>query len=88
MKNKYGNQLALKEHLLEGHSITRLEAMVMFGVSNLTAVISKLKKSYIIRSKRILYIEAITRVNNFAKVIPPKNLPVNEIIVIEYRISQ
>lgn len=88
MKNKYGNKLALREHLLEGHTITRLEAMVMFGVSNLTAHIANLRKNYIIRSRRILYVEALTRVNNYAKVIPPKNLPINEITVVEYWISQ
>tara|TARA_B110000238_G_C16115121_1_gene434465 strand:+ start:503 stop:769 length:267 start_codon:yes stop_codon:yes gene_type:complete len=88
MNIKYGNSLALIEHLLEGNSITRLEGIVMFGISNLTALIANLKKTHIIKSRKILYVEALTRVNKFANVVPPKNLPIREITVIEYWISK
>ena len=88
MNIRYGNSLALIEHLLEGNSITRLEAIVMFGISNLPATICKIKKTHIIKSRNILYVEALTRLNKFAKIVPPKNLPIREIIVVEYWISK
>ena len=44
--NKYsnGNTLGLREHLLSGQPITRLEAIAIFGVSNLPTSISEMRK--------------------------------------------
>ena len=41
---KYGVGLAVREHLASGQPITRLEAIMLFGVSNLTHIISSLRK--------------------------------------------
>jgi hypothetical protein len=38
--NRYGVTLALKEHLAAGNPITRLEAIIYFGVPSLTSNIS------------------------------------------------
>ena len=50
---KHGNTLAVREHLVEGKPISRIEALVLFGVQNLTQVISTLRtEGFIIKSKR------------------------------------
>ena len=43
-KVKYGNVFALKEHMLKGKRISRLESILLFGVQNFTAVLSNIKK--------------------------------------------
>ena len=44
MTNKFGKISALREHMLDGHKVSRLESMVMFGVSNLPVIVSGMKK--------------------------------------------
>lgn len=88
MNNKYENSLAVKEHLLEHKPLTRLEAIILYGVSNLTAQINGLRKSgYIIEKRRVPYQVALRRVNELSTVIPPKELPLKEIFLTEYWIN-
>lgn len=86
MKNqRYGIAMAVKEHLHSGNPITRLEALVLFGVSNLTDVISEMRKEgWIIESRPVPFAAAVKRVNEYAVLEPPKNLPVREIQLTEY----
>ena len=87
--NRYGNTLATMEHLLSGKRITRLEAMLLFGVSNLSSQINKIrKKGWIINSRSIPFAAAVKRVNEYAVVQPPKNLPIREIQLTEYWLSK
>ena len=87
--NRYGNTLATMEHLLSGKRITRLEAMLLFGVSNLSSQINKIrKKGWIINSRSIPFAAAVKRVNEYAVVQPPKNLPAREIMLTEYWLSK
>ncbi len=80
MKVTHGLGMAVKEYLLTGHPITRLEALIFFGVSNLTDVISELRKQvYIIKSKSVPFASAVVRVNQMATLIPPEDLPIREI---------
>ena len=80
MTNRYGNTLAVKEHLLENKPITRLEAIIMYGVSNLPVTVQTLKRTgYIIQKRKISYLVALTRLNQICEVSPPKDLPMNEI---------
>ena len=51
MTNRYGNTLAVKEHLLENKPITRLEAIIMYGVSNLPVTVQTLKRTVILFKK-------------------------------------
>ena len=44
-QNRYGIALAVKEHLHSGQPITRLEALVLYGVSNLPDVIGEMRKA-------------------------------------------
>ena len=43
-KMKYGLALAAREHLASGQPITRLEALVLYGVSNFPDIISEMRK--------------------------------------------
>ena len=89
MTNKFGKISALREHMLDGHKVSRLESMVMFGASNLTATISAMKKNgYLIRSKKVNMTLILKRMKNYAVCKPPKNLPTKEILMTEYWISK
>ena len=80
--------LGVKEHLLEGHPITQLECIVLFGVPSLTKVISDMRRDgYVIKSKRVPFVAALRRINESAVLEPPKNLPVKEVVLTEYRLS-
>ena len=87
--NRYGNTLAIKEHILSEKKVTRLEAMLLYGISNLPATINGLRKEgWVINSRSIPFATAVKRVNEFAVVQPPKNLPVREIMLTEYWLSK
>lgn len=86
---KYGLTDAIREHLVSGQPITRLEAIVLFGVSNLTAIISEMRKQgWIVESRLTTYAAASKRLNQYAELRPPPNLPVREIMFTEYWISK
>ena len=87
--NRFGNTLALKEHLLSGESITRLEAIILFGISNLTQSISAMRRQgWIIKSRLIPFAAAERRVNEHAVLKTPNNLPVREIQLTEYWLNK
>ena len=87
-KNRFGFVSALKEHIISGKPITYLETQVIYGYSNLSPVLSNLKKQgWIIKSRKIPLPAAIRRVNKYAIYQPPENLPVNDIICTEWWVS-
>lgn len=90
MKNvKYGVTTAVREHLAGGQPITRLEAITLYGVSNLTDIISEMRKQgWVIESRQIAFIAAVKRVNDYTKYEPPKNLPTKEIMLTEYWVNR
>ena len=72
-----------------GRRISRLESQILFGVQNLTADISQLKRQgYMIKSKKVPMARILKRMNDYCTVIPPKQLPVRDIMVSEYWISK
>ena len=86
---KYSAETAVKEHLLEGHSITRLEALVLFGAISLPGLIRRLRnQGFMIESRRICFAAAIKRMEGQARVEPPANLPVRDLQLTEYWISK
>ncbi len=86
---KYGLGLAAREHLASGKPITRLEALVLYGVSNLTDLVNKMRKQgWIIESRAAPFAAAVKRVNEHAILKPPSNLPVREIVLTEYWVSK
>jgi len=86
---KYGLALAAREHLASGQPITRLEAMVLYGVANLPDVIKAMRRQgWVIESRLVPYATAVTRVNHYAVLQPPKNLPVREVQLTEYWVNK
>jgi hypothetical protein len=92
MKNKissYGNVMALKEHILSGEKISRIEALVLFGVQDLNRELLRMKKSgFILKNTKTTMTKIIIRLNKFSICKPPKDLPTNEIIMNEYWLSK
>ena len=85
MKQKYGLTIAAKDHLIQHNPLTRLEAMIFFGISNLTDLVSEMRKEgWRIRSRQVPMATAVARVNKHAVLEVPKNLPQREIVVTEY----
>jgi hypothetical protein len=86
---KHGIRMMVAEHLSGGSSITRLEALTLFGVQNLPEQIRELRREgWNIKTRKILFVEAVRRVNNYATYTPPKNLPISEILLTDYWLSK
>lgn len=82
---QHGLVSAAREHLLEGKPITRLEAIILYGVANLPDLVSEMRREgWSVQSRRIPYAAAARRVNEYAVLRPPNNLPVKEIQLTEY----
>jgi hypothetical protein len=87
MLNSYGVQAA-RDYLLAGHVITRLEAMVLFAVPDLTKIVSDLRsEGYEVKRQVVQLSRAIRRVNEAATLVPPVSLPVSDIRLTEYWIA-
>ncbi len=83
--NRYGVTMALKEHMIAGNPITRLEAIIYFGVPSLTSNISKMRQEgWRVRSRKVNYLKVLLRLNKVSIVQPPRNLPISEIQMTEY----
>ncbi len=81
--------LAIKEYLLEGKPITQLEALAIFGVSWLPQLISQLKREgYRFNRENISYLKLMTRMRASITLVPPRNLPLKEILFTEWWISK
>jgi len=88
-KERFGLVLAAKEHVIGGNPITLPESIIIFGVPNLWDVIKDLRKDgWVVQSHRIPYAAVVKRINEFAVLEPPKNLPIREIMLTEYWINQ
>ena len=86
---KYSGVTALKEHLLSGKPITNVEALLLFGVRNLTVEISRIKqKGFLIKRDFVPMARVIQRLNEDMVVIPPQNLPTRDIKFSEYRLTR
>jgi hypothetical protein len=88
-KVRHSGVLAAREHLLTGEPMTRLEAIILFGVPDLTKLISDLRREgFIVHTRQVRYLAAVTRVNRHAVLQPPANLPVKEITLTDYWVSR
>ena len=86
---RHGNGLAAREHLAEGLPITRLEALVLYGLQNLSDLVKNMRREgWLIESKRVSYAAAVRRVNEHATLPPPPNLPIRDIQLTEYWVSK
>jgi len=84
-KSRFGLSMAAREHLASGQPITRLEALILFGVSNLPDIVSEMRRQgWVIESQKVPFAKAVKRVNDFAVLRPPPNLPTREVVLTEY----
>jgi hypothetical protein len=90
MKNfKYQCNMALREHMLSGHRVTLIEALLIFGVQALNRQLTTMKRSGIfIKSQKIPMIKVVNRMKKYSVCNPPKNLPTKEILMTEYWVSK
>ena len=85
----FNGYVAMLSEMENGRRISRLESQILFGVQNLTADISQLKRQgYMIKTKKVPMARILKRMNDYCTVIPPKQLPVRDIMVSEYWISK
>lgn len=81
-------ELACREHLLGGNRLTGLEASVLFGVSLLSRLISRMRKEgFVIKSQNCTYAAVVQRLSQYANLTPPPDLPVREIYFTEYWVN-
>ena len=86
---QYGLALAAKEHLLEGKPLTRMEAIILFGVANLPDLIKEMRREgWIVNSKKTPYAASVARLRAHVNFTPPPNLPIKEILFTEYWVSK
>ena len=75
----------LVESLYQGNRVSRIEAMILLAIPNLTSIISNLrKKGLTIHSAPVPYVDVLKRINTFAHFQPPHQLPINELVLNEY----
>jgi len=81
--------LALREHMLEGHRVSLLEAILLFGVQGPNAEIGRMKKDgFLIKHQKVPMAKIITRINKYVKCSVPDALPYREIQMTEYWVSK
>lgn len=80
---------ALREHMLDGHPVTLLEAILLFGVQGPNAEFTRMRKDgFIVKSRPISMAKAIRRINEYTVCSPPDGLPYKEITLTEYWIER
>ena len=88
-KKTTANRLAVREYLAGGRPITELESVVLFGVTSLPDLISILRKEgWVFQSQRVPFATAIRRVNEYAELKPPAELPIRDLQLTEWWISK
>ena len=84
---QYKGSDAIKEHLLAGRDFTD-RGMLIFGVQNLNAELTRLRKTgFVVQKRRVPMAKILRRANQFCEVKAPSNLPIREILVTEYWLS-
>ena len=86
---QHGIAIAAKEHLLQGHPLTRMEAIILFGVANLPDVVKEMRREgYTVKSRKTPYAATVARLKQSIDFTPPRNLPIREILFTEYWVSR
>jgi len=82
---KFRPSVALREHMLEGHPVSLLEAILLFGVQNPNAEFARMKKDgFLINSQQIPMAAVLRRMNEFTVCKPPHQLPYKEMTLKQY----
>lgn len=88
-KTNFSGASALLTHLLEGHLVSQLEAMMLFGVQNPASELTRLRKAgHFIHKRRVPMAKILRRMNQLCTALPPQELPIREIAMTEYWISK
>lgn len=83
------NRLAVREYLATGEPLTEIESCVLFGVTSLPGLLSIMRKEgYVFNSRKTTYAAALRRINQYATLTPPDNLPIREIQLTEWWLSK
>ena len=86
---EYRGSIAMLDHMLEGNSISLLEAMALLGVCNPAAELTKFRKQgFVIKSRQVNMARIVRRINEYAIFKLPHNLPYKEIQMMEYWIER
>jgi hypothetical protein len=86
---KFKPSIALREHMLNGHPITILEALLLFGVQSPNRTLTTFKKNgFLIASRQVQMAKVITRINKYTVCKVPEGLPYKEIQLTEYWIKK
>ncbi len=86
---KFKPSIALREHMLDGHPITILEALLLFGVQSPNRTLTTFKKNgFLIASQQVQMAKVITRINKYTVCKVPEGLPYKEIQLTEYWIKK
>lgn len=86
MLNRYG-VTATREHMLSGQPITRLEAMLLYGMPDLTKLVSDLRcEGFNLQRDTVTFAQTIARMASVAQVQAPQALPTEEIKLTQYRV--
>lgn len=74
---------------MSGMPLTRMEALVLFGLSNLPELVYELRQQkFIVKNRKVTYAAAMVRINKHAVLKPPPNLPIREIMLTEYWVEK
>ena len=85
---KFSSKDALRAHMISGNYISLLEALLIFGVQNPNAELTRIRQDgYIIGSQRVSMAKIMARINRYVHVDTPDNLPIREIAMTEYWIQ-
>ena len=61
---KYGNTTALKEYMINGGRVSRIESLLLFGVQNFTAVLTLIKRDgFIVKKTPVSMAKILRRIN-------------------------
>jgi hypothetical protein len=86
---KFQPAMALREHMLGGHPVSLLEAILLFGVQGPNAELARMKRDgFFIKSQKVPMTKIIKRINEYTLCKVPDSLPYNEIQLTEYWVSK
>ena len=79
----------LKEHIIKGNCVSNLEALLLFGVQNLSMEIRRMKnEGYFVKSQKVPMQKILRRINKYTICKSPENLPTKNILSIEYWVNK
>lgn len=79
----------VKSYLLKGKPLTELESNVLFGMPSLTKLVSEMRREgFHFETRKTNYATALRRINDYASLKPPSDLPIREINLTEWWLSE